>query len=402
MPDMNDLLRSGGDEAVRAHLARTERFVPERSSKANEARPNGSAQGGAERSTLRLIDPASWAGLPVPPRNWIVDEMVPADTVTLLTGEGSVGKSILALQLAAARSLGRAWLTTLPKPGRTLVLSAEDNKDEMHRRLDSIRAHLGAEWGDLTDIRILDLVGEDAVLGAVDKSGLVKPTPLFDLLNREIDGFRPDLCILDALSDVFAGDEIRRAQARQFIGLLKRPARDHGCAFLALAHPSLTGLSQGTGASGSTGWGNSVRSRMFFEKAKASDGSEPDPALRTLRVNKSNYGPANITLTLTWANGVYIPQTGLNSLDKRAQQNRADETFFELLALFNKQGQDVSHKIGPTFAPNRFAEHPQANGIDKKHFQAAMQRLITSKKITIDISGPQSRRRSRLVVVEGE
>src|SRR4030095_10533721 len=115
--------------------------------------------------------------------------------------------------------------------------------------------------------------------------------------------------IVDALADAFAGDENNRGQARQFVSLLKRPAREFDCAFLALAHPSLTGITNGTGASGSTAWGNSVRSRMFFEHAKASGGTDPDPNLRTLTVNKANYGPAGATLTLKWERGVYIPQT---------------------------------------------------------------------------------------------
>jgi hypothetical protein len=71
----------------------------------------------------RIINPAEWEGLPIPPREWIVPGYIPHKTVTLLSGDGSVGKSLLALQLAAGRALAREWIGLLPEPGRTLILS---------------------------------------------------------------------------------------------------------------------------------------------------------------------------------------------------------------------------------------------------------------------------------------
>jgi hypothetical protein len=43
-----------------------------------------------------LINPAEWEGQPIPPREWIVPQYVPHPTVTLLYGDGAVGKSLLA------------------------------------------------------------------------------------------------------------------------------------------------------------------------------------------------------------------------------------------------------------------------------------------------------------------
>jgi len=44
--------------------------------------------------------------------------------------------------LPTARSrpaLAREWIGLLPEPGRTLILSAEDDEAEMHRRIEDIR-----------------------------------------------------------------------------------------------------------------------------------------------------------------------------------------------------------------------------------------------------------------------
>ena len=349
---------------------------------------------------LRMINPVQWRDKPVPEREWIVRDMIPAKTVTLLSGDGAAGKSTLALQLATARALGRDWIGTMPKAGRTLYLSAEDDADELHRRLDAIRAHYGATFDDMADLNLADLVGENAVLGELMKNGIIQATPLFEAVKSALERTRSDLIVIDALADAFAGDENNRGQARQFIGMLKGPARDYGCAFLCLAHPSLNGMNTGTGTSGSTAWSNSVRSRLYFEPAKASDDSEPDPDLRKLSIQKSNYGPKGAPITVRWKAGTYVPEGGVSSLDRMALKQKAEGTFIDLLRQFNTQGQDVSSKPCSTYAPKIFASHPKAQGIGKTLFAEAMQNLLDSQKIKIEVTGPQSRQRSRLMIGE--
>jgi RecA-family ATPase len=347
--------------------------------------------------TLSIIDPRDWQNQPVPPRDWIVQDKIPAGTVSLLTGDGAAGKTTLSLQLAVARALGRDWIGTIPSPGKTLFLSAEDDAGELHRRLDAIRQHYGASFSDLGDISLVDLVGEDAVLGQLQRSGMIAATALFEAVTAQIAAFGPDLVIIDALADAFAGDENNRAQARQFIGLLKKPARQHGCAFLCLAHPSLYGMNSGSGTSGSTAWSNSVRSRLYFEATKASDGSEPDPDLRTLSVKKLNYGPHGSPVTVRWKAGAYVPEGGASSLDRLALAAKAEETFLALLRLFDEQGQTVSSATGANYAPAVFARHSKAAGIARGDFAAAMQDLLDKKMVRIEVSGPPSRQRQRLV-----
>jgi RecA-family ATPase len=363
-----------------------------------QARLADKANGREQRQAgLPIINPTNWDGISVPPREWIVEPLIPARTVTLLTGDGAAGKSTLGLQLGVARALRKKWLATTTLAGRTLILSAEDDADEMHRRLDAILQHYGARFADLADLRLVDLVGENAVLGELGSGGLIQPTPTFHALARQIGDFRPDLVIIDALADVFGGNENDRGQARQFINLLKRPARDSGCTFLCLAHPSLSGMSSGSGLSGSTAWNNSVRSRLYFEAAKATDGSEPDTDLRTLTTKKANYARAGTSLIVRWQAGAYVAEDGGDWLDRLAAANRADETFLAILRLFNVQGQNAGSNRGPTFAPALFAKHPESKGVGKDAFEAAMQRLLTKGSIRIETFGPPSHQRAKLV-----
>jgi hypothetical protein len=215
----------------------------------------------------RAFNPADWEGEKAPPRKSIVPDYIPDEAVTLLYADGGTGKSYLELQLAVARALGKEWIGLLPEPGRTLVLSTEDDLDEMWRRIEGMLSFFGARMADLGDIRLVDLVGENSVLGLLTK-GIIEPTPIYTALDAYIGEFKPGLVELDVLADLFSGEENNRPQVTQFIGLLKRLCRKHSCAVLLLAQPSVTGMNTGSGTSGSTGWSNSGRSRLYFQRVK--------------------------------------------------------------------------------------------------------------------------------------
>ena len=55
--------------------------------------------------------------------------MVPSRQVTILAGDGGVGKSLLALQFGAASALGCDTAGLSPRSGRTLYLGAEDEAE---------------------------------------------------------------------------------------------------------------------------------------------------------------------------------------------------------------------------------------------------------------------------------
>jgi RecA-family ATPase len=79
----------------------------------------------ADLLKLTPIDLARWDGEPVPERRWIVEGMIPERNVTLLGGDGGLGKSLLALQLGVACALGgRPWIGHPTRPCRVLGISA--------------------------------------------------------------------------------------------------------------------------------------------------------------------------------------------------------------------------------------------------------------------------------------
>jgi hypothetical protein len=125
------------------------------------------------------------------------------------------------------RALAGPW----PNPR----LATEDDLDEMWRRIEGMLPFFGARMADLGDIRLVDLVGENSVLGLLSK-GVVEPTPMYQELDEFMSGFEPGLVCLDVLADLFSGEESNRPQVTQFVGLLKRLCRKHHDAFEALQY----------------------------------------------------------------------------------------------------------------------------------------------------------------------
>jgi RecA-family ATPase len=355
---------------------------------------------------LPFIKISDWQDRPVPERSWTVKDRIPAANVTLLSGEGSVGKSILSLQLAVAVALGKDWLGSLPEYGPALVICCEDDEAEVWRRLDLIFSHYGARYTDFGNLHIASLVGGETLMAAPNKFGIMATTDLFKRVCKAASDIQPKLIVLDNAADIYAGSENDRAQVRQFIGHLRAGwAIPSGAGVLLTSHPSLTGISSGSGLSGSTAWNASVRSRLYFKRAITDKDEEPDPDLRVLEVMKSNYGPSGETITLRWDNGLFLPVAGVNTLDKLADEQKADQVFSAQIIQFDRQGQNVSTKRNaPTYAPTEFAKTKEAKnaGLRKADFEAAMRRLLEAGKIKVEPYGPPSRGWTRLVRVDDE
>jgi RecA-family ATPase len=346
---------------------------------------------------LPFIDVAAWDGEPVPERQWLVRDRIPARQPFLLTGAGGVGKSILALQLSVAGVLARDWLGTMPEPGPVIYLAAEDETAELHRRLAGIAGHYGAPFSALRDLRLMSFAGEDATLGAPDRSGVIKPTPLFERIRKAARDIQPKLIVLDTVSDIFAGNESDRTQVAAFVKLLQNMAMAADAAVIVNAHPSLSGIASGRGTSGSTGWHDKFRGRAYFKPVTVADG-EADTDLRELQFMKNNFGPKAASIPLRWQGGVFIPVQGDQSLDAMATAQHAETVFLALLASFNSQNRNVSPNPGPTYAPTIFAREPDARGLNTQALKDAMSRLFDRDQVHVELSGPPSHKRSRLMI----
>ncbi|MDI5929609.1 AAA family ATPase [Rhizobium leguminosarum] len=343
---------------------------------------------------IHVINPADWHGEPVPTREWYCDGLIPMRTVTILNGDGGVGKSLLALQLAAAGAMGLDTLGMEPLAGRTLVLGAEDDADEFQRRLDDIAKAHGKDLHFLSMLRLIALADRDALLSVPDRAQVMQPTPLWRGIETYVRDFKPKLIILDTAADLFGGDEIKRSQVRQFIAMLRKLAMEIDCAVVLLAHPSVQGMQSGTGSSGSTAWNNSVRSRLYLTKGD----KDADPDIRILKTMKANYGKTGDEIRIKWKDGVFIIDDGKPKAGSMLLAAKAERVFRDVLSAINRSGERVAKTKGINYAPKIMADRPDAEGMSAKQLEGAMQRLLVAGDLRVVMEGPASKQRQRLIL----
>jgi DNA repair protein RadA/Sms len=141
----------------------------------------------------------------------------------------------------------------------SFAIFAEDDDAELHIRLAAAAGASGVEIGDLRQLVWRSAVVDPAELVEVTDRGTVLQTPYFEWLQRTVDELGSRLVVLDAATNLFGGDEIKRRQVNAFLMKLRRLAIRIDGAVLLLAHPSAQGIASKSGLSGSTHWSNGVR-----------------------------------------------------------------------------------------------------------------------------------------------
>lgn len=343
---------------------------------------------------LVTIAASSLLGVELKPQRWTVRDLLPSAQPAMLSGDGGLGKSTLAMHLGLNVATGAGfWLDRVISHGPVLYYSCEDELEEMHRRLDRMTRAENVSFNDLGDLHLAAMAEADALLAAT-KGGKLSMTPLFEALAKRIEQLHPALVVLDSLADVFGGNEIVRSEVRWFVGQLRQLCHRSGCTVLILAHPSLTGLKEGTGSSGSTHWNNAVRARLNFTASK--DGHRDE---RMLEVVKSNRSAMGKKIHVRYDGGVFVPMGG-------GEDPLTDDDVCELfLTLLDKYaGRDVfvNAKPSPSYAPKFFADDPvaKAKGVANRQLRAAMDALFDAGQIAVEsyrASGHEHKRIVRVV-----
>jgi len=204
------------------------------------------------------------------------------------------------------------------------------------------------------------------------------------------------IIVLASSADMFAGNEIDRAQVRQFIALLTSIAMTANSAVVLISHPSLTGLQTRTGLSGSTAWHNSTRARMVLESVEKRD--EPTGDMRTLEFAKNNYGPVSAKIAVRWQNGVFVPVDVSANRAERAQV--MEDLYIEIAGILINQGENLSaNKTAANYAAAMIYDHPKGKEfIGKQEVEAVQQRLLAANKIHIKTDGPASKPQRRIAL----
>ena len=263
-------------------------------------------------------------------QGWLVENWLPRNCVAMLTGDGGVGKSRLALQLAWALSGDGQWLgeAGLMPPsgadygmgfeplGPTTVVYAtwEDSPEQIRGRLFWLEQT--GKVGNGQNFKIADMRARGHLWASSQHKAVPGLTSAGEALRLTIEEHNARLVVIDTLGVANGASEIDRAQVGAFFADWAAWADDNDCTVLLIAHPPKT---PGVAYSGSTGILGGVRAMWTIDRVRRDcqgDCGTPrnckcEPAYAYRLVNaKQNYSQTTGSIWLTNHNGVWTESSG--------------------------------------------------------------------------------------------
>ena len=219
------------EQAARERTAREAENVP-RETKQPEVDP---ATGRPAPIPLHSAFPIVEGDIPV--RDWVIPGLLLRRNLSVLVAPPASGKSLLTLQMAIAVALGMAWGGWFPRrPEKVLVINAEDDLDEMRRRLFAAAKNMGVNQADLVGRVFLADAPESIVIARMDaRSKSVIRTPLIEQLVITIEANGIGLVVVDPFAETFEGDENSNSEVK-WAGIIWREVARRTLTALWLVH----------------------------------------------------------------------------------------------------------------------------------------------------------------------
>ena len=185
-----------------------------------------------EKDTLRprpisTTDPAK-----IPRRQWVYGRRLMRKSLTVTVAPPGMGKTMLSLHEAIAIAAGVTWAgQTVHEPGPVWLFNAEEDADELNRRLFAALEHMGVSLQTVKE-RLFINNGADTPLSVakLDDSGVVIPTPDVDACIQHIKRIGAVAFIVDPFIEVHELEESTNKQFQQAAGLFRRIAQEANCA----------------------------------------------------------------------------------------------------------------------------------------------------------------------------
>ena len=246
---------------------------------------------------------SAWTHAPAP-RPWLIPGWLPAARLGVLVGEGALGKSRLALQLARAVAAGvEGWLPGGPtlaaagKPAPAVLATWEDEIPEISDRLGAPEGTL-----DLHDrLHALSYIGCGPVWApGASRSGprhRADWTDVGNWIRAFCESIGARLLIIDPLAAAYAGDENSRSEVREFLSAFDAWAYAARVTVLLIGHPPKSDSPY----SGTTDWHAAARAMwtLSMERVSGGRGAGRDAKAAPKLTNfKQSYAPSGAGLWL--------------------------------------------------------------------------------------------------------
>lgn len=214
---------------------------------------------------------------------WIWQDMIPEQTLTLLAGTAGIGKSTILAWITGALTRGELQGAFYGEP---IVVGFVAQEDDLERtlvpRLDATKANR----------ELVKSISLKIERGEESWSGL--PTIADDLsaLEKEIIEHGIKLLIIDPVVSVMDGDSVKLSDVRRNLDRLTALCERTGCTVIAVTHFNKGAGNASEKITGSTAFRDTARSVLLLAVDEDSD-------QRILTVDKSNYSQEKKSLAFS-------------------------------------------------------------------------------------------------------
>ncbi len=322
-----------------------------------------------------LMDWADLDGKEPPARLWTIPFWVPAGHMTLLSGRGGVGKTLLAQHLGTALALGAEYIEQL-EPKRVLMWAGEDDTAELWRRQCEISSWLGQPLSALAGRFYLhSYSGYDITLMA-PIYGELAVTPMLAELKAQVRDYGAEAVILDNVARLFGGNENDRHQVTTFCALVQGACAP--AAVILLGHPA---KAAGSEYSGSTAWEGAVRARLYLGDRPPDQNPDDEDApiaddVRYLSRRKANYSALDLR-RLRMIGGVMVPDPVDPAKAFHPTGELAKDVVRRAVKTLGTRGIfGTGSTASPSYLPKLAKQYALLETLDPKLFATAMRQMI--------------------------
>jgi hypothetical protein len=312
--DANAILQRSGPDRLRNVIDRGQRFTPPAKQDAPSTSPadNGQAATDAsEEDDLEILDAGEDTELPKP-RQWLLGNQFCRTFLSGLLAPGATGKTAVRTLQCMALATGKPLTGQhVFKRRRVLIVSLEDDTQELKRRLAAARIHHGIKPDDLQGW--LFYAAPKGIKLAEMNRGTRQIGKLEGMLRRAIEKYKPDLVTLDPFVKLHALEENDNGAMDFVCDLLTKLAIEFNIAVDAPHHTKKGNIAAGDadagrGASAARDAGRLVYTltRMTEDEAKAFE-IKPEDRPLYVRLDNGKVNLARHAAEVTWFKLVGVP-----------------------------------------------------------------------------------------------
>jgi RecA-family ATPase len=284
--------------------------------------PNGIFQ--KNKNPLNLISAKDLRNKKPPERSYVFTGLLPNKIIAALIAAGGTGKSYMAIHMAASAAAGAIFLDQFlsEKPIKVVLISGEDDRNELNRRLCAVTKNFSASHQSLIDnnLSIVDFSSSVELFTNKINYGETTitetPAKLIKMIQDKL-GDEVGLIIIDPVSRFRGGEENSAPDTTRFVQTVQLLSEQLNATVLLVHHVNKNARTNGTGQNNARGSSALVDGvRLVMELNALSDKEMKDQfniapgtkELLSLSVVKSNYGKKIMPITVEKTDdGSFVP-----------------------------------------------------------------------------------------------